>query len=141
MNKKPKLSSKEDIFDVFRPGGDHDVSAENYRLTKQTQSHSNSGPVETNFIDDKTVFAATINTDPHTLALSGAEELSSAINQTPPSTVIPERADPQTTIRLETFRIGMEERLAAMQVAQQKAKDQLDDLEGQVQGTDKLPNS
>jgi hypothetical protein len=141
MNKKPKLSSKEDIFDVFRPDGDHDVSAENYRLKKQTQSQSNSGPVETNFIDDKTASAATIKNDPHTLALSGAEELSSTINQTTQSTVIPERADPQTTIRLETFRIGMEERLAAMQVAQQKAKDQLDDLEGRVQGTDKLPNS
>jgi hypothetical protein len=140
MNDKPKLSKKEEIFDVFRSGGDHDVSAENYRLKKQMQSQARQGPIEKNHFTDATATATAGRTEPHPVSLSGSEEPSAASNQTSGSTVIPEHADPQATIRLETFRIGMEERLAAMQVAQQKAKDQLDDLEGHAQGTDKLPN-
>ncbi len=141
MNDKPKLSSKEAIFQVFRPHGNHDVSAENYRLKKQTQSQPVNGPVEKNHIDDATVFASTSKIEPHTLTLSGAEALNSTGDQATESTAIPGHAGPQTTIRLETFCIGMEERLAAMQVAQQKAREQLNDLEGQSQGTDKLPDA
>ncbi len=139
MNDKPKLSKKEEIFDVFRSDGDHDVSAENYRLKKQLQSQASQGPIEKNHFTDATAAAVAGRTEPHTVSLSASEELSAASDQAADRTVLPEHADPHTTIRLETFRIGMEERLAAMQVAQQKAKDQLNDLEGRAQGTDKLP--
>jgi hypothetical protein len=73
--------------------------------------------------------------------LSGTDEVSNAADRALDSTATMNNDDPQTTIRLETFRIGMQERLAAMQVAQQKAKDKLSDLEDQSQGTDKLPKS
>jgi CHASE3 domain sensor protein len=73
--------------------------------------------------------------------LSGTDEANNAADQGSDSTATMNNDDPQTTIRLETFRIGMQERLAAMQVAQQKAKDQLSDLEDLSQGTDKLPKS
>ena len=139
MNDKPKLSKKEEIFDVFRSDGDHDVSAENYRLKKQMQSQARQGPIEKNHFTDATAAAVAGRTEPHTVSLSASEELSAASDRSSDGTATPEHADPNTTIRLETFRIGMEERLAAMQVAQQKAKDQLNDLEGHAQGTDKLP--
>ena len=139
MNDKPKLTRKEEIFDVFRSDGDHDVSAENYRLKKQMQSQASQGPIEKNHFTDATAAAVAGRIEPHTLSLSASEALSAASDRPADSPATPEHADPQTTIRLETFRIGMEERLAAMQVAQQKAKDQLNDLEGHAQGTDKLP--
>ncbi len=141
MNDKPKLSKKEEIFDVFRSDGDHDVSAENYRLKKQLQSQASQGPIEKNHFTDATAAAVAGRTEPHTVSLSASEELSAASDQAADRAALPEHADPHTTIRLETFRIGMEERLAAMQVAQQKAKDQLGDLEDQSQGADKLPKS
>lgn len=141
MNKKSKLSSKEEIFDVFRPQGDHDVSAENYLLKKQTQSQAISGPVVKNHFTDAKPSPASGKNELHTLNLSGTGEVINAADQAPDTTTTPNNDDPQTTIRLETFQIGMQERLAAMQVAQQKAKDQLSELEDQTQGTDKLPNS
>jgi hypothetical protein len=141
MNDKPKISTKEEIFDVFRPHGDHDVSAENYRLKKAIQSQTSSGPVEKNHFTDARASLPDNRIAPHTPSLSGTDETSNKADQPPDSTTTPEHADAQTTIRLETFRIGMEERLAAMQLAQQKAKDQLNHLEGQAQGTDKLPKS
>ena len=140
MNDKSRPANKEEIFDVFRPGGDHDVSAENYQLKKQGQSQTIGGPTEKNHFTNTTASAATGRIEPHALSLSGTEALgtsSDQIHDAPPL----DQADPQTTIRLETFRIGMEERLAAMRVAQQKAKDQLSDLEGRSQGQDKLPES
>jgi hypothetical protein len=141
MNKKSKLSSKEKIFDVFRPHGDHDVSAENYLLKKQTQSQAISGPVVKNHFTDAQPSPASGKNELHTLVLSGIDDASNAADQALNSTATPNNDDPQTTIRLETFQIGMHERLASMQLAQQKAKDQLNDLEGQTQGTDKLPKS
>jgi ribosomal protein S10 len=141
MNDKPKLPSKEEIFDVFRPHGDHDVSAENYLLKKQTQSQAISGPLVTNHFTDANSSPASGKNELHTLNLSGTDEASNAADRAPDSTATTNNDDPQTTIRLETFQIGMHERLASMQVAQQKAKDQLNDLEGQTQGTDKLPKS
>ncbi len=57
MNDKPKLSKKEEIFDVFRSDGDHDVSAENYRLKKQLQSQASQGPIEKNHFTDATAAA------------------------------------------------------------------------------------
>ena len=141
MNDKSKPTGKEEIFDVFRSDGDHDVSAENYRLKKQIQSHTISGPIEKNHFTDSKASPAGSSIKPHTLSLSGTEEASSAADQARDSTATTNNDDPQTTIRLETFRIGMQERLAAMQVAQQKAKDQLSDLEDLSQGTDKLPKS
>ena len=141
MNDKPKLATKEEIFDVFRPHGDHDVSAENYRLKKQTKSTSTSGPVEKNhFTNPKSSFRDN-SIDPHTLRLSGTVETDTTGDQPSDGTATPNTDDSRTTIRLETFRIGMEERLAAMQLAQQKAKDQLSDLEAQHRGEDKLPKS
>jgi hypothetical protein len=141
MNDKSKPTGKEEIFDVFRSDGDHDVSAENYRLKKQIQSHTTSGPIEKNHFTDSKASPAGNRLEPHALILSGTDEVSNAADQAPDSTATTNNDDPQTTIRLETFRIGMQERLAAMQVAQQKAKDKLSDLEDQSQGTDKLPKS
>ena len=141
MNDKPKLSTKEEIFDVFRPGGDHDVSAENYRPKKQVPSQSRQGPVEKNHFTDAKVSAPNSTIEPHSLILSGADALRGAVDQMKHTTATPDIPPPQTTIRLETFRIGMEERLAAMLVAQQKAKDQLSDLEDQSPDGDKLPDS
>ena len=141
MNDKSKPTGKEEIFDVFRSDGDHDVSAENYRLKKQIQSHTTSGPIEKNHFTDSKVSPAGSRIEPHVLSLSGTDEVSNPADQAPDSTATTNNDDPQTTIRLETFRIGMQERLAAMQVAQQKAKDKLSDLEDQSQGTDKLPKS
>jgi hypothetical protein len=141
MNDKSKPTRKEEIFDVFRSHGDHDVSAENYRLKKQIQSHTISGPIEKNHFTDSKASPAGSRIEPHKLILSGTDEASNAADQAPDSTATTNTDDLQTTIRLETFRIGMQERLAAMQVAQQKAKDQLSDLEDQSQGTDKLPKS
>ena len=141
MNDKSKPTGKEEIFDVFRSHGDHDVSAENYLLKKQTQSQAISGPVVKNHFTDAKPSPAGSSTELHTLSLSGTDEASNAADQAPDSTATTNNDDPQTTIRLETFRIGMQERLAAMQVAQQKAKDQLSDLEDLSQGTDKLPKS
>lgn len=141
MNDKSKFSSKEEIFDVFRPDGDHDISAENYRLKKQGQSQTSQGPIEKNHFTDATAAVTAGKMEPHSVSLSGAESPSAAGDQASGSKPTPAHADPQTTIRLDTFRIGMEERLAAMHVAQQKAKDQLSDLEEQSQGTDKLPKS
>ena len=141
MNDKSKLSSKEKIFDVFRPHGDHDVSAENYLLKKQTQSTAIPGPVVKNHLTDAKPSPAGSSNELQTLNLSGTDEASNAADRAHDSTATTNNDDPQTTIRLETFQIGMHERLAAMQVAQQKAKDQISELEGQTQGTDKLPNS
>ncbi len=141
MNDKPKLSTKEEIFDVFRPHGDHDVSAENYRLKKQIKSTTTSGPVEKNHFTDPKASLPDNKIDPHTLSLSGTSEADTTADQPSDGTAIPNNDDSQTTIRLETFRIGTKERLAAMQVAQQKAKDQLSDLEAQHRGQDKLPES
>lgn len=141
MNDKSKSKGKEDIFDVFRSDGDHNVSAENYRVTKLSQAHARHGPQRKNQWIDQSVSLNHQNIEPHALTLSGADAppetdgpLASTATQT-------KNTESQTTIRLETFSIGMEERLAAMQVAQQKAKDQLGDLEDQSQGADKLPKS
>ena len=141
MNDKSKPTRKEEIFDVFRPHGDHDVSAENYLLKKQTQSQAISGPVVKNHFTDAKPSPAGSSNELQTLNLSGTDEASNAADRDHDSTATTNNDDPQTTIRLETFRIGMQERLAAMQVAQQKAKDKLSDLEDQSQGTDKLPKS
>ena len=141
MNDKSKPTRKEEIFDVFRPHGDHDVSAENYLLKKQTQSQAISGPVVKNHFTDAKPSPAGSSNELQTLNLSGTDEASNAADRGHDNTATPNNDDPQTTIRLETFQIGMQERLAAMQVAQQKAKDQLSDLEDQSQGTDKLPKS
>ena len=141
MNDKSKSTGKEDIFDVFRPDGDHNVSAENYRVTKLSQAHERHGPLKKNQWIDQNASLTGQNIEPHALTLPGAD-VASDTDDPLASTVTPtENAGSQTTIRLDTFRIGMEERLAAMQVAQQKAKDQLSDLEGQSQGADKLPKS
>ena len=141
MNDKSKPTRKEEIFDVFRPHGDHDVSAENYLLKKQTQSTAIPGPVVKNHFTDAKPSPAGSSNELQTLNLSGTDEASNAADRAHDSTATTNNDDPQTTIRLETFQIGMHERLAAMQVAQQKAKDQLSDLEDQTQGTDKLPKS
>lgn len=141
MNDKSKPTRKEEIFDVFRPHGDHDVSAENYLLKKQTQSTAIPGPVVKNHLTDAKPSPAGSSNELQTLNLSGTDEASNAADRAHDSTATTNNDDPQTTIRLETFQIGMHERLAAMQVAQQKAKDQLSDLEDQTQGTDKLPKS
>ena len=141
MNDKSKSTGKEEIFNVFRHDGDRNLSAENYSITKLSETREKHGPLKKNKWIDQSVSHTGQNIEPHALTLSDADApavtddpLVSKITQT-------ENADSQTTIRLDTFRIGMEERLAAMQVAQQKAKDQLSDLEDQSQGTDKLPKS
>ena len=141
MNDKSKLKNKEDIFDVFRPDGDHNVSAENYSITKLSQAREKHGPLKKNQWIDQSASLTGQNIAPHALTLSDADAPAVTDDPSASTATQTENADAQTTIRLDTFRIGMEERLAAMQVAQQKAKDQLSGLEGQSQGTDKLPKS
>lgn len=141
MNDKSKSKGKEEIIDVFRADGDRDVSAENYRLTKLSQAREQHGPLKKNQWSDQNTALTSQNIEPHALTLSG-DDTPPATDDPPASTATPTKnTDSKTTIRLETFSIGMEERLAAMQVAQQKAKDQLGDLEGQSHGTDKLAKS
>ena len=141
MNDKSKLKNKEDIFDVFRPDGDHNVSAENYSITKLSQAREKHGPLKKNQWIDQSASLNGQNIAPHALTLSDADAPAVTDDPSASTATQTENAGAQTTIRLDTFRIGMEERLAAMQVAQQKAKDQLSGLEGQSQGTDKLPKS
>lgn len=151
MNDKSKPKGKEAIFDVFRPDGDHNVSSQNYSVAKLSQARERQGPLTKNQWLDKRTPLDRQTIQAHTLTLAGAE--SSPVTNDPltVSDIPSGNADTPTTIRLDTFRIGMEERLAAMQAAQQKARDQLSDLEGQSQatnnledpnqGTDKLPES
>jgi hypothetical protein len=143
MNDKSKSAGKEEIFNVFRHDGDRNLSAENYSITKVSETREKHGPLTKNQWIDQSASLTGQNIEPHALTLSDANADAPAVNDDPSASTATqtENADSQTTIRLDTFRIGMEERLAAMQVAQQKAKDQLSDLEDQSQGTDKLPKS
>ena len=141
MNDKSKSKGKEDIFDVFRSDGDHNVTAENYSITKLSQARERHGPLKKNQWIDQNATLTGPNIEPHALTLSGADAPPATDGPLASTATPTENSESQTTIRLETFRIGMEERLAAMQAAQQKAKDQLGDLEDQSQGADKLPKS
>ena len=141
MNDKSKPTRKEEIFDVFRHDGDRNLSAENYSITKLSETREKHGPLKKNQWIDQGVSHTGQNIELHALTLSDADAPAVTDDPLVSKTTQTENADSQTTIRLDTFRIGMEERLAAMQVAQQKAKDQLSDLEDQSQGTDKLPKS
>ena len=141
MNDKSKSTGKEEIFNVFRHDGDRNLSAENYSITKLSETREKYGPLKKNQWIDQSVSHTGQNIEPHALTLSDADAPAVTDDPLVSKTTQTENADAQTTIRLDTFRIGMEERLAAMQVAQQKAKDQLNDLEDQSQGTDKLPKS
>ena len=141
MNDKSKSTGKEEIFNVFRHDGDRNLSAENYSITKLSETREKHGPLKKNQWIDQSVSHTGQNIEPHALTLSDVDAPAVTDDPLVSKTTQTENADSQTTIRLDTFRIGMEERLAAMQVAQQKAKDQLSDLEDQSQGTDKLPKS
>ena len=151
MNDKSKPAGKEAIFDVFRPDGDHNVSSQNYSVAKLSQARERHGPLKKNQWLDKRAALDRQTIEPHALALTGADAASETEDPLTVTASPSGNTDTPTTIRLDTFRIGMEERLAAMQAAQQKARDQLSDLEGQSQatnnledpnqGTDKLPES
>jgi hypothetical protein len=131
MTDKPKRPIREDIFEVFRPQGSHDLSSENYLRKKSAASRTTSGPQNPHHLRDKVTAADQTSIEPHAVALSGADSDDRADCTPLADGETTEDPVPATTIRLETFRIEMAERLASMQVAQQKAKDQLSDLEQQ----------
>lgn len=136
MNEKTKRRGREEIFEVFRPQGDHDVSAENYLLKKPSSYHSVTGPLQTNHITDATGALASQAPGPHALNLSDNDSVDTSVAPGIDTAGTDDDAQAPTRIRLETFRIDMQERLAAMQAAQQKAKDQLNELKKQNPATD-----
>lgn len=131
MNEKVKRSSREDMLEVFRSEGNHDISAENYRLKEQPLSRTTAGPLIKNQITDAPGAPISKPDEPYALTLSGAEAADTAGDSLAATGGTTEKAPQPTQIRLETFHIDMQERLAAMHLAQQKAKDQLNELKQQ----------
>ncbi len=131
MNDQPKRPGREEIFEVFRPCGDRDVSSENYRMTKPSQATERQGPMGKNQWIDKSASLPGQAIGTRELTLSGADVSGASDDPLTGTITEPEHPGVQTTIRLETFSLGLEDRLAAMQVAQQKAKDQLNELKKQ----------
>ncbi len=139
MNEKAKRPGQEDILEVFRSEGDRDISAENYRLKKQSFSRTTTGPLRKNHITDSAGAPTGDPDEPHALALSGAEAADKTGDPLFSTGEITGDAEQPGPIRLQTFSIDMQERLAAMQVAQQKAKDQLNELKKQNPAGDDPP--
>lgn len=136
MNDKVKRPGREEILEVFRSQGAHDVSAENYLLKKQSLSRTATGPLRKNQITDATGAPTGHLDEPHRVNLSGTEATDPASTPMTSSDNAADAAPQPTHIRVETFRIDLNERLAAMQLAQQKAKDQLNELKKQNPPTD-----
>lgn len=139
MNEKAKRPGQEDILEVFRSQGAHDISAENYLLKKQSLSRTATGPLRKNQITDATGAPASPPDKPHRVNLSGTEATDPASTPMASTDNAADAAAQPTHIRVETFRIDLNERLAAMQLAQQKAKDQLNELKKQNPPTDEPP--
>jgi hypothetical protein len=131
MTDKPKRPVRERIFEVFRPQGDHDISAENYQRKKPLTSRARTGPPNPQHLRDGSAPADQTGIAPRDVTLSATDTDDAADQTTLADDKTIEEPTPATTIRLETFRIEMEERLASMQAAQQKAKEKLSDLEQQ----------
>lgn len=136
MNEKTKRRGREEIFEVFRPHGDHDVSAENYLLKKPSSYTSITGPLRTHHITDADGALSSQAPERHALNLSDNEGADSSSVPVIDAAGTDDDAQAPTRIRLETFRIDMQERLSAMRAAQQKAKDQLNELKKQNPPTD-----
>ena len=139
MNEKTKRRGREEIFEVFRPQGDHDVSAENYLLKKQSSSPAITGPLQTHHITDAAGALSSQAPERHALNLSDTDGAASRPAPVIDTAGTDDDTQAPTRIRLETFRIDMHERLAAMQAAQQKAKDQLNELKKQNPAADEPP--
>lgn len=139
MNEKAKRPGQEDILEVFRSQGAHDISAENYLLKKQSLSRTATGPLRKNQITDATGAPTSHSDEPHGINLSGTEAADLASTPMASTDNAAGAAAQPTHIRVETFRIDLNERLAAMQLAQQKAKDQLNELKKQNLPTDEPP--
>ena len=136
MNEKAKGPGREEILEVFRSEGNHDISAENYRLKKQPLSRTTTGPLIKNQITDAAGAPVSQTNEPHAVNLSGVETVDQPSDPVVSTDSAADPAQQPTPIRLETFRIDMQERLAAMHLAQQKAKDQLNELKKQNPPTD-----
>lgn len=139
MSDRAKRPGRETVFDVFRPHGDHDVSAENYLLKKQTRQQRLRGPVNTHQITDQRPTPTDGATEPRNVVLSVDDSTADNHQACAVDANAPDDAPAPNAIRVETFRIDMAERLAAMQAAQQKAKEQLSALESQHAPTETPP--
>jgi hypothetical protein len=139
MNEKAKRSGREEILEVFRSQGAHDISAENYLLKKQSLSRTATGPLRNNQLTDATGALTSPPDAPHGINLSGTEATDPARTPMTSTDNAADAAAQPPPIRVETFRIDLNERLAAMQLAQQKAKDQLNELKKQNPPTDEPP--
>lgn len=139
MSDRPKRPGREAVFDVFRPYGDHDVSAESYLLKKRTTQQRLRGPVTTHQISDQRPTPMDGANEPQNLSLSGDDGTTDPHEARAVDTNASDDGHAPNAIRVETFRIDMAERLAAMQAAQQKAKEQLSALESQHAPTETPP--
>lgn len=139
MSEKAKRTGGEDILEVFRSEGHNNSSAENYLLKKRTASSVATGPTRKNQITDSTGSSAGHTDAPHAVNLSGLETAGQTNDPTALTHSAADTAQQPAPIHLETFRIDMQERLTAMQAAQQKAKDQLNELKKQNPTTDEPP--
>lgn len=139
MSEKAKRPEREDILEVFRSEGDRDISAENYLLKKRSISRTATGPLRKNQITDSAGAPTGKTDDPHALALSGADAADKTSDALVATGSLTDDTQQPAPVLLQTFRIDMQERLAAMQVAQQKAKDQLNELKKQNPAEDEPP--
>lgn len=139
MSEKAKRPGGEEILEVFRSQGDHDISAENYLLKKRAALPPATGPLRKNQISDSVGAPASHTDELHKVTLSDAEAADQANDPVAATDSPADDTQQPPPIRLETFRIDMHERLAAMQAAQQKAKDQLNELKKQNPPLDELP--
>ena len=131
MNNKSKRLNCEEIFEVFRPEGAPTLSSENYVLKKQAYFSTAKGPLIKNQITDVIPSLPRETIEPHPVQLSIKNLPDTSGDLITAGAECIQNTQPSTPVRLDTFRIDMEERLAAMRAAQQKAKNQLIDFEKQ----------
>ena len=139
MNDKSRPSGKEDLFEVFRPQRERDVSSENYLPKKKALSQPVTGPLTKHQITDAATASEEMPIEPGTLTLSDTHTSDTTNDRADSQLTSADTTTPPTTLRVETFRIDLAERLAAMQAAQQKAKEQLSALEEKYPPADEPP--
>lgn len=139
MSDKSKPRTREEIFEVFRPQAENDISSENYLLKKPPEARTVSAPLRMHHISDMTHAPGDGAAPLSEPVLSGADATTLAKDPSVTNANSDSAIQAPDAIRLQTFRIDMEERLAAIQAAQQQAKDQLSELEKKLSPGDTPP--
>jgi hypothetical protein len=139
MNDKSKRLGCEEIFEVFRLEGEPGLSSENYVLKKQAYLPTATRPLTKNQVTEVIPSLSTQIIEPHPVQLSNKNLLDTSADLITAGAQCVQDAPPSASARLDTFRINMEERIAAMGAAQQKAKNQLTDFEKQHLQADDSP--